>query len=337
MRVMAAPVGLVGGWPGGAGGGARPRWTHGATRRAPVTTSNRSVLSMLPASWSSPTRRRKRDVGAGVVAREVGQPQTGLRRAVDDAVGSSGVRKVAGRSSSGRPSRRRSPGRWTAPGPSHRRSGGSGVELLAGLPESTLTGGVGASALVKVPFSMMLKPAHSWSAVTITRVWPSFLAKSVADLHRVVEGLGLLQGLGGVVGVRPLVDQRALHLQEEAVALRATGSSSSMALPVISASVGSWACAEAGSSRLAFSMVRLPLLNRPKTFCRRRRRGRPPWPRSCWPASRARCSPGRAAPSRRRLEAGQATAEDDVGGAVAGDLVGDRGDPDVLGRPRTSR
>ena len=54
------------------------------------------------------------------------------------------------------------------------------VELFAVLPLSTFVGGAAASALVKVPFSMMLKPAHSWSAVTMTRVWPSRLAKSMA-------------------------------------------------------------------------------------------------------------------------------------------------------------
>jgi len=58
--------------------------------------------------------------------------------------------------------------------------GRRGVELLAGLPLSAFGGGVSAWALVNVPFSMMLNPAHSWSAVTITRVLPSFSAKSRA-------------------------------------------------------------------------------------------------------------------------------------------------------------
>ncbi|MCY1375832.1 hypothetical protein D9M69_632750 [compost metagenome] len=47
-------------------------------------------------------------------------------------------------------------------------------------PLSTLAGGAAASGLVKEPFSMMFRPAVSWSAVTITRVLPSFLAKSRA-------------------------------------------------------------------------------------------------------------------------------------------------------------
>ena len=55
-----------------------------------------------------------------------------------------------------------------------------GVELFAGLPLSTFPGGVAASAFVNVPFSMMLKPAHSWSAVTMTSVCLSFFAKSSA-------------------------------------------------------------------------------------------------------------------------------------------------------------
>ncbi|WP_246551283.1 hypothetical protein [Miltoncostaea oceani] len=52
--------------------------------------------------------------------------------------------------------------------------------LLAVLPESTLPGGFAASASVKLPLETMLKPAHSWSAVTMTSVFLSFLANATA-------------------------------------------------------------------------------------------------------------------------------------------------------------
>ncbi len=60
-----------------------------------------------------------------------------------------------------------------------------------------------------------------WSAVAITSVLPSFLAKSSAALNRLVEVDGLADLPARIGGVVALVDRSALDLEEEALVLDA--------------------------------------------------------------------------------------------------------------------
>ena len=82
---------------------------------------------------------------------------------------------------------------------------------------------------------MMLTPAHSWSAVTMTSVSGFLSANFLAHRDRAVELDGVENPALGVHVVRLLVDRGALDHEHEAG--RSCASTSS-ALSVISSSIG---------------------------------------------------------------------------------------------------
>ena len=141
-----------------------------------------------------------------------------------------------------------------------------GVLLLAVLPLSTLPGGVSDSALVREPLPMMLKPAHSWSAVTMTRVLRSFAAYATAWDTASSNSLFSRNVWAASLACERLSIRAPSTWRKNPFLRPEPVERSSMALLVIATSDGSWAWAEPGLASLDFSTVRFPRLNRPTTL-----------------------------------------------------------------------